>query len=176
MYPRLELLKDLLTEDGAIFVSIDDNEAHHLRMLMDEIFGEDNFYATIVWQKKDTPSNDASGISVTHEYILAYVRTQAFTRGLVQRTAEQEAIYKNPDNDPRGVWTRGALTRKEVVEKDVYPIANPKGREVLPPPGTSWRVSRTTLQRLISENRLWWTWRSEASLSNTLAEHYPKLI
>lgn len=156
MWPRLKLLHELLAEDGAIFISIDDNEVHRLRGMLDDIFGDENFYAAIVWQKKDTPSNDAAGMSITHEYILVYVRSQAFTRGLVERSDEQVAIYKNPDNDPRGVWTRGALTRKEVVEKDVYPITNPKGRKVLPSPGTSWRVSRTTLQRLVEENRLWW--------------------
>jgi adenine-specific DNA-methyltransferase len=156
MYPRLQLLKEFLREDGAIFISIDDNEVENLKLICNEIFGEQNFYGTIVWQKKDTPSNDAKGLSITHEYVVVYVRSSAFVRRLVQRTEAQLSVYKNPDNDPRGVWTRGALTRKEFVEKDYYPIKNPHGREVLPPPGTSWRVSKTTLAQLIAENRLWW--------------------
>ncbi|MBM3128424.1 MAG: site-specific DNA-methyltransferase [Chloroflexi bacterium] len=156
MYPRLFLARQLLREDGVIFVSIDDHEVHNLRMAMNEIFGEENFYGSIVWQKKDTPSNDVQGISITHEYILAYVKSSAFTRHLLARTEEQLGIYKNPDNDPRGVWTRNALTRKEFVERDYYAIKNPQGREVYPPPGTSWRVSRKTLERLIAEDRIWW--------------------
>ena len=156
MYPRLFLAKNLLREDGVMLVSIDDNEVHNLRLLMNEVFGEENYYCTFAWQKKDTPSNDAQGVSVTHEYVVAYVRSAAFSRRLIPRTEEQLRNYKNPTNDPRGPWIRTALTRKEYVERDYYPIKNPQGRDVLPPAGTSWRVSRQTLQRLIKEDRIWW--------------------
>ncbi|MBM4394218.1 MAG: site-specific DNA-methyltransferase [Deltaproteobacteria bacterium] len=156
MYPRLKLARTLLRQDGVVFVSIDDGELASLQAIMNEVFGEENRYCVVAWQKKDTPSNDAQGVSTTHEYVVAYSRGTEFVRRLIPRSDEQLSVYKNPDNDPRGEWTRGALTRKEYVEKDYYPIRNPSGREVLPPPGTSWRVSRATLDRLIAEDRLWW--------------------
>ena len=156
MYPRLFLARQLLRADGVIFISIDDNELHNLRLVMNEIFGEENFYGVLAWQKKDTPSNDAKGISENHEYIIIYTRGEEFIRGLFPRTDAQLANYKNPDNDPRGPWTRTALIRKEYVEKDFYPIKNPQGEDIYPPSGTSWRVSKGTLKRLIEEDRLWW--------------------
>src|SRR5207248_310535 len=106
MYPRLALLWQFLRRDGIIFISIDDNEVENLKFICNEIFGAQNYYGTLVWQKKDTPSNDAKGISITHEYVLAYVRSSAFNRILIQRTEAQLSHYKNPDNDPRGVWIR----------------------------------------------------------------------
>jgi adenine-specific DNA-methyltransferase len=156
MYPRLFIARQLLHEEGVIFVSIDDHEMPDLRLLMNEVFGEENFYATFAWQKKDTPSNDTKGISVTHEYVVAYVRSVEFLRNLIPRTEEQLANYKNPDNDPRGKWIRTALTRKVYVARDYYAIKNPQGRDICPPKGTSWRVSRQTLKRLIEEKRIWW--------------------
>jgi adenine-specific DNA-methyltransferase len=157
MYPRLFLARNLLREDGVIFVSIDDHEVHNLRAVMNEIFGEENHLTTIAWQRRDTPANDVQGFSTMHEYVLCYAKNlEAVVVGLVERTQEQIDIYKNPDNDPRGVWTRSALTRPGSSEKDCYPIPNPKGRSILPPKGTIWRVSKETLERLISEKRLWW--------------------
>jgi adenine-specific DNA-methyltransferase len=157
MYPRLFLARNLLREDGVIFVSIDDHEVHNLRAVMNEIFGEENYVTTIVWQRRDTPANDVQGFSTYHEYILCYAKQiDAVTVGLVARTQEQIDIYKNPDNDSRGVWTRSALTRPGSSEKDSYAIKNPTGREVYPPKGTSWRVSKETLKRFVEENRLWW--------------------
>jgi adenine-specific DNA-methyltransferase len=157
MYPRLFLARNLLREDGVIFVSIDDHEAHNLRAVMNEIFGEENYLTTVVWQRRDTPANDVQGFSTYHEYAMCYAKQMdAATVGLVARTQEQIDIYKNPDNDPRGVWTRNALTRPGSSEKDSYAIKNPTGREVYPPKGTSWRVSKETLKRLVDENRLWW--------------------
>lgn len=157
MYPRLFLARQLLRDDGVIFVSIDDHEVHNLRLLMNEIFGEENYLTTIAWQRRDTPANDVQGYSTYHEYALCYAKQiEMVTVGLVPRTQEQINIYKNPDNDPRGVWTRNALTRPGSSEKDCYPIKNPKGRLIYPPKGTSWRVSRATLNRLTEDNRLWW--------------------
>lgn len=157
MYPRLFLARQLLREDGLICVSIDDNEMHHLRMLMNEVFGEENFVATIAWQKKDTPSNDAKGMSTTHEYIVCYQRSDDFSRNLLPRTEEQLANYKNPDGDPRGVWTRSTLIRKEFRKDRVFAVPNPAGRMIAPPPGTSWRFDDlATYQEYVSDNRVWW--------------------
>ena len=156
MYPRLKLARSLLREDGTILISIDDHEVSNLRAAMDEVFGPESFYAAIAWQRKDTPAADAKGFSVTHEYVLVYTRSAHFQRQLLARSSEQEAIYKNPDNDPRGPWTRGAMTRKEYVERDYYPIKNPQGRDCLPPSGTSWRLSRNTYANLSSDGRIWW--------------------
>jgi len=156
MYPRLFLARQLLQEDGVICVSIDDHEVHHLRMLLNEVFGEENYYATIAWQKKDTPSNDAKGISVTHEYVVIYQRSDAFTRNLLPRTEDQLANYKNPDNDPRGPWTRTTLIRKEVRPERLFPVKNPKGRDRTPPPGTSWRIPPEAFAKYETDNRIWW--------------------
>jgi len=156
MYPRLKLARNLLRSDGAIFVSIDDNEVHNLRAVMDDVFGEENMVATFAWQKKDTPSNDSKSVSVTHEYIVMYARSEAFSRNLLPRTEEQLANYKNPDDDPRGDWIRSTLIRKEERIDRRYVVRNPQGRDRLPPPGTSWRVPPETFARLEEENRIWW--------------------
>jgi adenine-specific DNA-methyltransferase len=156
MYPRLFLARQLLREDGVIFVSIDDHEVHNLRMLMNEVFGEENHYATIAWQKRDTPSNDAKGVSVNHEYVVVYRRSASFERNLIPRTDAQLLNYKNPDSDPRGPWIRTSLIRKQVRSGRIFPLTNPAGREVRPPPGTSWRVPQETFARLQVDNRLWW--------------------
>ncbi len=157
MYPRLYLARNLLREDGIVFVSIDDHEVHNLRFVMNEIFGDESYFTTVAWQRRDTPANDAQGFSMYHEYAVCYAKQMESVRiGLVARTQEQIDIYKNQDRDPRGVWTRSALTRPGSSEKDSYPITNPTGRLVYPPKGTSWRVSKGTLKRLVEENRLWW--------------------
>jgi adenine-specific DNA-methyltransferase len=156
MYPRLYLARNLLAGDGVICVSIDDGELHSLRMLMVELFGEENFFGTVAWQKKDTPSNDAQGLSVTHEYIVIYGRTSVVARNLIPRTDEQLANYKNPDSDPRGPWTRTSLIRKELREGRDYKVANAIGRERLPPPGTSWRIPPETFENYVRERRIWW--------------------
>lgn len=156
MHPRLYLSKNLLRHDGIIFVSIDDNEMHNAIALMNEVFGEDNHYATIVWQKKDTPANDAKDMSVTHEYILAYTRSDEFDRNLLPRSDEQLGNYKNPDNDPRGPWIRTSLIRKEVRADRVYEVTNAKGRKRAPPPGTSWRLPPDTFLSLVENNCIWW--------------------
>ncbi len=156
MMPRLNLLRELLREDGVIFVSIDDNEVQHLRMLMDEIFGADNFLVTFVWQAKDTRGNDSNDVATTHNYVLCFRRSDKFQINLLTRTEEQIANYKNPDDDPRGPWLSIPLTRSEYRSRDYYPLVNPAGEEVLPPVGSSWRRPRETIDQYQRENRLWW--------------------
>jgi adenine-specific DNA-methyltransferase len=156
MYPRLMLLRDLLAEDGSIWVTIDDNEGHYLKVLMDEVFGRANFIANIVWQSKDTPGNNATGIAETHNHILGYRRSPAFTPNLLARDEKQRGYYSNPDNDPRGDWLAAPLTRAEHRDRDYYELTNPAGKRVLPPKGSSWRRPPAKLQELIADKRIWW--------------------
>lgn len=156
MYPRLVLLKQFLREDGAIFVSIDDNEVATLRLLMDEIFGASNFVADFVVQKRVSPDNDERLATAVHDYLICYASNKSccvFSR--LPRTEEADARYENPDNDPRGPWTSSDLTRREYREHDFYPITLPSGREVTPAAGRSWSVPRESYQRLLADNRLW---------------------
>ena len=156
MYPRLVLLRQFLREDGAIFVSIDDNEVASLRLLMDEIFGAGNFISTFVVQKRVSPDNDERLVTAVHDYLVCYgknKRSCQFAR--LARTEKADARYENPDNDPRGPWTSSDLTRREYREHDFYPIKLPSGREVTPAAGRSWSVPRETFQRLLAENRIW---------------------
>jgi adenine-specific DNA-methyltransferase len=157
MYPRLQLLKDLLREDGAIFVSIGDAEVADLRMLMDEIFGENNFLSTIIWRNSTGPKQ-SKHFSTSHDYILSFAKSKAhFRRNLLPRTPEQEADYINPDNDPRGPWRSGGLDARNYYSKGRYAITCPGGRVIDGPPGGSyWRVSEDTLWELDADNRIWW--------------------
>ncbi|MCX6995736.1 MAG: site-specific DNA-methyltransferase [Kiritimatiellaeota bacterium] len=156
MYPRLELMRDLLAQDGSIWVCIDDNEAHYLKVIMDEIFGRKNFVANVVWQSKDTPGNNSAEIAETHNHVFAYRKSDAFRPHLLERSEKQIANYSNPDEDPRGPWLGTPLTRVEHRDRDYYPLTNPKGREVYPPKGSSWRRPPDVMKRLASENRIWW--------------------
>ncbi|MGG0277797.1 site-specific DNA-methyltransferase [Bacillus rhizoplanae] len=163
MYPRLKLARNLLREDGSIFVSIDDNEQANLKKLMDEIFGEENFVTTIVWQKKFSPQNDATYFSDMHDYILVYAKvkkqskgdSKGWTRNLIPRKDEENSRYKNPDNDPRGPWTSGDLSVKTYSKDYDYPVTTPSGRIVNPPQGSCWRVPKSKLEELIQDNRIW---------------------
>ncbi|QPM67999.1 site-specific DNA-methyltransferase [Atribacter laminatus] len=156
MMPRLKLLRELLREDGVIFISIDDNEVHHLRMVMDEIFGEENFLATIAWQKKFSRQSDAKWFSDTFEFIVVYSKNKnLWFPNLLPRTIKQNERYNNPDNDPRGVWTSGDLSVKTYTPDTDYPITTPSGRIVNPPQGFCWRFSKERLQELIEDNRIW---------------------
>ena len=158
MYPRLFLARNLLKEDGVIFVSIDDNEVHNLRLLMDEIFGSENFIASIVWHKMDSPKNSAVHLSVDHDYILLYARDAAIWRphGL-PRSEEMLARYRNPDNDPRGPWLLGDLAARNFYAQGRYPITTPSGRVIEgPPPGSYWRVNSQKFEELNKDNRIWW--------------------
>lgn len=156
MYPRLKLARNLLTDDGVIFISIDDAEQANLKKVCDEIFGEDNFVASIIWEKKFSPQNDTRWLSDNHDFVLLYARNkELWSPELLPRSAEMDARYKNPDNDQRGVWTSGDLLRKDVQRAGLYTIKTPSGRIINPPSGRSWRVSEEKLSQMISDNRIW---------------------
>jgi adenine-specific DNA-methyltransferase len=156
MWPRLELLRDLLAEDGSIWVSIDDNEAHYLKVIMDEVFGRSNFVANIIWQKKFAPQNDAKLVDQGHDSIIVYSRNKReISFNLLERTEAMNARYKNVDNDPRGPWTSDNPLRREYREYAFYEIVTPAGRKVTPPPGSSWRFNKEEVANLIADNRLW---------------------
>ena len=156
MWPRLHILKELLSDDGVIFISIDDNEQHHLRMLMDEIFSPENFVTNIIWQKKFSPQNDAKHFSDNHDFILCYAKDKSIWRpNLLPRTEKQNSRYTNPDNDPRGPWASSGLDVKTYHAEYDYPITTPSGRVVTPPGGSCWRYSETRFNELVSENRIW---------------------
>lgn len=168
MMPRLKLLRDLLSEDGAIFISIDDNEQHNLRVLLDEIFGAENFLANICWQKKQSPQNDAANFSDMHDFIISYAKNRRLTtsekegwiRNLIPKNEKQIARYKNPDNDYRGDWASGDLTsNKTRFERPnlYYSIINPNtNEEVWPSESTVWRYERNFMNELLKDNRLFW--------------------
>lgn len=156
MYPRLKLLRNLLSDDGSIFVSIDDNELMNLLYIMNEIFGEENFIATIIWQKKYAASNDNKYISNVHEYLIVFAKNKLnWKPNLFERPAELNAKYKNPDNDPRGPWYSTNLSVKTFSEKNYYPIISPKGKKFLPPPSRCWVVSKEKYKELLDDNRIW---------------------
>ena len=158
MLPRLKLLRELLRDDGAIFVSIDDNEVHHLRSLMDEVFGEDNFVATVIWEKVYSPKSSAKHFSENHDFIVMYARNkEQFNLGLLPRTEEADARYTNPDNDPRGQWKSGDLSARNPYNQGIYSIRCPGGRMIKgPPPGNFWRYSEKKFRELDRDNRIWW--------------------
>ena len=156
MKPRLELLRNLLAEDGSIWISIDDDEQRYLGVLCDEIFGRSNFVANIIWEKKFSPQNDAKWFSDSHDFIMVYAKNKNIWRpNLLPRTGEMDSRYKNPDNDPRGPWTSGDLSVKTYTASCDYPITTPSGRIVNPPAGYCWRVSKEKLQEMIADNRIW---------------------
>ena len=156
MKERLTILARLLRKDGTIWISIDDDECHYLKVLCDEIFGRKNFVANLIWEKKHTRSNDAKFFSDTHDHILCYAKNlDSLNLSLLPRTEEMMSNYKNVDNDPRGLWASGPCHVKTPSEKDIYPIITPNGRKVLPPSGTSWRFSRDKFLQLIKDNRIY---------------------
>lgn len=156
MYPRLKLAKDLLSEDGVIFISIDDNEVENLRKICDEIFGESNFIAQVIWERAFAPKNDAKFFSVSHDYVLIYARSiDVFSIGLLPRSAESDARYKNPDNDPHGPWTSDNMTVKSYSANYDYPIRTPNGTIYYPPAGRCWFTSKERMQKLIEKGVVW---------------------
>ena len=155
IYPRLKIAKDLLADDGAVFISIDDNEVKNLMAMCDEVFGTSNFLATFVWQKKYGPANDAKGVSATHEYILLYGKnSDVWMPGLLPRSDEQLKAYKNPDNDPRGVWRASDLSARTYSASCDYIITGPTGLKFSPPPSRSWIVNKESYQNLLADNRI----------------------
>lgn len=159
IYPRLKLAKDLLAEDGAIFISIDDNEVDNLRKAADEIFGAGNFYAEIVWQKRTSP--DARfNLGAAHDYILVYAKNWDVLRYALNKeplSAERSSQYKNPDNDPRGVWASVDITGQtgHATGSQFYEITTPSGIKMLPPAGRCWALSKSTFLSLVDDNRIW---------------------
>ncbi len=156
IYPRLKVARDLLTDDGVIFISIDDTEVENLRKVCDEVFGEQNFIATLVWERAYSPKNDAKFISNSHDYILMFAkRIDSFHIGRLERTAEANARYSNPDNDPRGDWKPSDMSVKTYNAECDYPITCPSGRVVEPPAGRCWRLSRNAFRERLQDNRIW---------------------
>lgn len=154
--PRLEILRNLLSDDGSIWISIDDDEGHYLKVLCDEVFGRNNYINTVIWEKKYSPQNDAKWLSDNHDFILVYAKTKEIWRpNLLPRSAEMNSRYKNPDNDLRGVWISDNLSVRTYTEANDYPITTPSGRIVNPPSGACWRFSKEKLKEMISENRIW---------------------
>lgn len=158
IYPRLKLARNLLRDDGVVFVSIADHEVHNLRVVMNEVFGEENFVAAVIWQKVYSPKNSARHFSEDHDYVVVYAKNaEGWAPRLLPRTEEMEARYGNPDNDPRGPWKAGDLSARNYYGEGTYPITCPSGRQLSgPPPGTYWRVSKTKFDELDADKRIWW--------------------
>ena len=156
MYSRLLVVRSLLTEDGVIFISIDDHEVHNLRKICDEVFGEKNFVAQLIWERAFAPKNDAKFVSNSHDYILMYAKEiQKFKIGRLPRTEEANARYSNPDNDPRGVWTSSDISVKTYNAACDYPITTPSGKIVEPPAARCWSLSRNAFRERLGDNRIW---------------------
>lgn len=172
MYPRLRLAKSLLRSDGAIFISIGDNEVHHLRSLLDELFGEENFVATVIWEKADSPRNTARQFSEDHDFILVYSARPEWAPTKLPRTEEANSIYSNPDNDPLGDWIPGDPFANKPYSKGRYTVVGPTGRQFEPPPGRYWRVAEAKLRELDADGRIWWgpTKDARPSIKRYLAE------
>ena len=158
MWPRLELLRELLSEDGSIWVSIDDNEGHYLKVVMDEVFGRKNFIDTIIWRKNYSPKSSARHFSSDHDYVLVFSKdAEAFQPNLMPRTEKQDRAYKNRDNDPRGPWKTSDLSARNFYSLGRYAIKSPDGRVIEGPPGGNyWRVSEDNFWKLVADNRIWW--------------------
>ena len=155
MLPRLKLLRELLRDDGSIFVSIDDNEVHHLRCLLDEVFGEENFVANIVWQKRYVSNVTSGGISDMHDHVICYARSnQHFKVHKIPRSPEQEAPYTNPDDDPRGRWRAQDLSASKPYKAGCFVILGPHGQEFRPPPNRYWRMNEGQYKRWLADGRI----------------------
>lgn len=156
MYPRLLLAKNLLSDDGVIFISIDDHEIEKLKLICNEIFGEQNFIAQIIWERAFSPVNLKKHFSESHDFILSYAKNINFTEcnGL-PRNDNSVNRYSNPDNDIRGPWTSGDLSVGPVIESKVYEIVTPSGRRVLPPNGYCWRLDKNRFNEYVQDNRIW---------------------
>lgn len=156
LYPRLKLAKDLLSDDGVIFISIDDNEQENLKKCCDEVFGSQNFVAQLVWERAFSPKNDARFVSNSHDYVLMYAKIiDKFVIGRLPRTEEANARYKNPDNDPRGPWMSSDISVKTYNSACDYPITTPSGRVIEPPAGRCWRLSKKAFLERLQDNRIW---------------------
>ena len=156
MSERLRIARTLLSSNGAIFISIDDDEQSALKLLCDDIFGADNFVASAIWEKKFSPQNDSRWLSDSHDFVLVYAKNkEEWKPNLLPRTEEMNKRYKNPDNDPRGVWTSGDCSVKTYSASCDYPITTPSGRVVNPPAGYCWRFSKETFDKMVEDGRIW---------------------
>ena len=156
LYPRLQLSQRLLSEDGVVFISIDDYEVENLKKICIEIFGESNFVGCVIWERAFAPKNDAKYFSASHDYLLVYAKNiNKFQIGKLERSQESDSRYTNPDSDSRGNWTSGDLSVKTYNANTDYPITTPSGRIVNPPHGSCWRVSKSRFEELVADNRIW---------------------
>ena len=156
IYPRLKVARDLLADDGAIFISIDEHEFENLKKVCNEIFGPQNFVGNVIWERAFAPKNDAKYLSDSHDYVLIYAKSlSSFEIGLLPRTDEANSRYKNPDNDPRGPWTADNMTVKTYSANYDYPITTPSGKVVRPTDGRCWFTSSARMQTLIEQGRVW---------------------
>ena len=158
MWPRLVLLRELLSESGSIWITLDDNEVHRARMVLDEIFGEDAFVANVIWQKNYSPKGTAQFFSEDHDHLLVIAKDKNLWRPrLLDRTADMDARYSNPDNDVRGPWKASDLSARNFYSEGTYPITCPNGRVVEgPPPGNYWRYKESKFKEVAAEGRIWW--------------------
>ena len=156
IYSRLLVARSLLTEDGVIFISIDDNEVHNLRKICDEVFGAGNFVGQVIWERAFAPINLMKHFSPSHDYIICYAKDIELAEcNGIPRSTEADARYSNPDNDPRGVWSSSDISVGPAIEANIYPITTPSGRVVEPPAGRSWRLSANAFAERLSQNRIW---------------------
>ena len=156
IYSRLLVARTLLANDGVIFISIDDNEVHHLRKICDEVFGAGNFLAQVIWERAYAPINLMKHFSPSHDYIVCYAKDVDLAKcNGIPRSSEADARYSNPDNDPRGVWKASDLSVGPAIESNVYPITTPSGRVVEPPAGRSWSLSANAFAERLRQNRIW---------------------
>lgn len=158
MRDRLEVIRNLLADDGSLWITIDDNEAHYLKVLCDEVFGRSNFVSNVLWQKRFAPNSTAQYISDSHDHVLLYAKEKSrWQRKLLPRDEKHNQNYKNPDNDPRGPWTSGDMSARNSYSAGIYPITTPAGRVISgPPKGMYWRVSFEKFQELDNDKRIWW--------------------
>ena len=158
MRDRLELIRSLLAINGSLWITIDDNEAHYLKVLCDEVFGRRNFVANVIWQKRFSPNSTAQHLSDSHDHVLVYAKEKNdWKRNLLPRDEKHNKSYKNPDNDPRGPWTSGDLSARNPYSAGIYPVKTPSGRDIPgPPKGMYWRVSKEKLSELDRDERIWW--------------------
>ncbi|MFN8741845.1 MAG: site-specific DNA-methyltransferase [Pirellula sp.] len=171
---RLVLLRKLLREDGSIWISIDDNECHYLKVVMDEIFGRQNFIANVIWQKTFSPNSTAKYLSDMHDHVLVYAKQkELFRRKLLARTGENDKSYKNPDDDPRGVWTSSDLSARNYYSLGTYSVTSPTGNVIEgPPTGRYWTISKDKFEQFDRDNRIWWgkTGANQPRLKRFLSE------
>jgi adenine-specific DNA-methyltransferase len=163
MRDRLEIIRRLLAEDGSLWITIDDNEAHYLKVLCDEVFGRGSFISNVIWQKRFSPNSTAIHLSDSHDHVLVYARNKtAWKRNLLPRTEKSDASYKNPDRDSRGIWTSSDLSARNFYSLGEYGVVTPSGKEITgPPPGRYWTISKEKFLALDADNRIWWGTKGE---------------